>query len=79
MITYSPPLGALRRFDWKIDCEDDEGVQEEARSEAPLAHEKAHNSLRSYSTKCLALVWASFCVGAPTIISQNLAWFWIPQ
>jgi hypothetical protein len=28
---------------------------------------------------CLALAWASLCVGAPTRISQNLVWFWIPR
>jgi hypothetical protein len=29
--------------------------------------------------RCLALAWATLCVGAPTRISWNLAWFWIPR
>jgi hypothetical protein len=28
---------------------------------------------------CLALAWATLSVGAPTRISRDLAWFWIPR
>jgi hypothetical protein len=53
-------------------------VREEPEAEHHLRVEKARDSLRSYSTEVLALAWAFLCVGAPTRISRDLAWFWIP-
>jgi hypothetical protein len=44
-------------------------------AEHHLHVEKNRDSLWSYSSGCLALVWASICIGTPTKISQNLVRF----
>jgi hypothetical protein len=67
-----------RRFGRKLDSEDDREHPRGARSEDHLHVEKVCGSLWSLQW-CLALVWAILCVGAPMSISQELAWFWIPQ
>jgi hypothetical protein len=55
-----------------------ESVRDELEAEHQLRVEKARDSLWSYSTMVLALAWASLCIGAPTRISRDLAWFRIP-
>jgi hypothetical protein len=47
-------------------------VREEPEVEHHFHVEKAHGVTRS---RCLALTWATLCVGAPMMISRNLAWF----
>jgi hypothetical protein len=54
-------------------------VREEHEVEHHLRVEKARGSLRSYSTEVLGPRVASLCVGAPTRISRDLAWFRIPR
>jgi hypothetical protein len=52
-------------------------VQEEPEEEHHLCVEKAHDSLRSYSTVVLGPRVGFPLRRAPTRISRNLAWFWI--
>jgi hypothetical protein len=49
-------------------------VQEELEAEHHLCVEKARGYLWSYSTMVLGPPMATLCVGAPTRISQDLAW-----
>jgi hypothetical protein len=54
-------------------------VRAEPEAEQHLRVEKARDSLRSYSTEVLGLRVGFLCIGAPTRISQDLAWFRIPR
>jgi hypothetical protein len=65
------------RFGWKLDSGDDGERPRGAGSGAPLAC--GEGPRLSTELWCLALVWATLCVGAPTRISRDLAWFRIPR
>jgi hypothetical protein len=65
--------------DAKVTWEMAGSVREEPGAEHHLRVEKAHSSIRSYSTVVLGLMWATLCIGASTRISRDLAWFWIPR
>jgi hypothetical protein len=62
-----------RRFGRKLDSGDGEERPRGAGSGAPLAHGEGPR----LSTELIA--WASLCIGAPTRISWDLAWFQIPR
>jgi hypothetical protein len=55
-----------RRFGRKLDSGDGGERSRGAGSGAPLARGEG-------------LAWATLCVGAPTRISRDVAWFWIPR
>jgi hypothetical protein len=51
-----------------------------AGSGAPLCMWRRHVTVYGVTRpRCLALEWATLCVGAPTRISWDLAWFRIPR
>jgi hypothetical protein len=54
-------------------------VLEEPKAEHHLHVGKARGSLGSYLTMVLGPAWPSLCVGEPTRISWDLAWFRIPR
>jgi hypothetical protein len=77
-IVYRRERG-LWRFGRKLISGDDGERPRGADNGAPLARGEGPRLYGVTRPRRLALAWDSLCVGAPTRISWNLAWFWIPR
>jgi hypothetical protein len=66
-------------FSQKLDSGDGGERPRGAESGAPLARGEGPRLYGVTRPMCLVLAWASLCVGAPTRISRDLAWFRIPR
>jgi hypothetical protein len=67
-------------FDRNLDSEDGGQCSGEGRKQSATFTWRRPAALHGVTCLwCLALVWATLCIGAPKRIGRDLAWFWIPR